>query len=125
MRLLQLLFATALLVASSSAWSHAALTKSVPGNREVLAQSPARISLVFNEKVEAKFSTVALEDAKGAVRALDTPAVAADNPYQLDVAVPAALESGKYTVRYRVLSQDGHVIERAFAFTIKAAEASP
>lgn len=125
MRPLRLLPAAALLATFGTAWGHAALTRSVPGNREVLAQSPARISLQFNEKVEAKFSRVTLQDAQGAERPLETPAVSADNAYQLDIAVPAALEPGRYTVRYRVLSQDGHVIERSYAFTIKAADPPP
>lgn len=125
MRFLRVLSAAALLAACGSAWSHAALTRSVPGNREVLAQSPVRVSLTFNERVEAKFSRVSLEDAQGAPRAIDAPTVGADNPYRLDAVLPTALEAGRYTVRYRVLSQDGHVIERAFSFTVQAADAAP
>jgi hypothetical protein len=31
------------------------------------------------------------------------------------------LAPGRYTVRYRVLSVDGHVVESSFTFTVKAA----
>lgn len=120
-----LLLASALLAVFGSAWSHAALIKSVPGNREVLEQAPTHLLLRFNEKVEAKFSRVSLEDAQGQTQALGTPAASADDPYQLETPVTSALAAGKYTVRYRVLSQDGHVVERAFAFTVKAADSAP
>lgn len=113
------------LTASGVAWAHAALTKSVPGNREVLTQAPTRLHLQFNEKVEAKFSTVSLEDAKGNKAALGTPVASPDNAYALDTDVAGALAEGRYTVKYRVLSQDGHVIERSFTFTLKAAPATP
>lgn len=125
MRVFRLALAASLLALCSSAWSHAALTKSVPGNREVLAQSPPALLLRFNEKVEPKFSKVSLEDAQGKTRSLGVPAVSATDPSQLETAVTEALEPGKYTVRYRVLSQDGHVIERSFAFTLGAADSAP
>lgn len=116
----RLLAAAFWLAFGTAAWGHAALTKSVPGNREVLAQSPATIDLKFNEKVEAKFSKVSVEDANGKLAALGTPAVVADDPYALQTPVTEPLTPGRYTVRYRVLSQDGHVIERSFVFTIEA-----
>ena len=117
--MIRLLIAALLLAFGSGAWAHAALTKSVPGNREVLAHSPEAIHLKFNEKVEAKFSKVSLEDAQTKPMALGTPAVAADDPYALQTPVTEPLAPGRYTVRYRVLSQDGHVIERSFVFTIE------
>lgn len=121
------LVATVLLFAGSAGtvWAHAALTKSSPGNREVLAKSPARIHLQFNEKVEAKFSTVSIEDAKGQKPKLAAPIATPEDAYGLDVAVPSVLPDGRYTVKYRVLSQDGHVIERSIAFTLKAETSEP
>ena len=117
--MVRLLAAATLLAVATGAWAHAALTRSVPGNREVLAGSPKSIHLKFNEKVEAKFSKVVLEDAQGKPVALGTPAVATDDPYALQTPVTEPLATGRYTVRYRVLSQDGHVIERSFVFTIE------
>lgn len=121
----RLFLAVLLLASSAGAWAHAALTKSVPGNREVLAHSPATIHLKFNEKVEPKFSKVALEDAQGKSVALGTPVLAADDPYALQTPVSAPLAPGRYTVRYRVLSQDGHVIERSFVFTVESPPETP
>ena len=120
--MIRLLVAALLLAFGTGAWAHAALTRSIPGNREVLAASPETIHLKFNEKVEAKFSKVSLEDAHGKPVTLGTPAVAADDPYALQTPVTGPLAPGRYTVRYRVLSQDGHVIERSFVFTIATPE---
>lgn len=117
--MVRLLVAASILLFAAGAWAHAALTRSVPGNREVLARSPDAIHLRFNEKVEAKFSKVVLEDAQGRPVALGAPSVAPDDPHALQAPVTATLPPGRYTVRYRVLSQDGHVIERSFVFTIE------
>jgi copper resistance protein C len=117
---MRLSIAILLLAVASLAWAHAALTKSIPGNREVLTRSPETILLRFNEQVEAKFSKVSLEDAQGRPLTLGTPAVPSDDPYALQTPLMAPLAPGRYTVRYRVLSQDGHVIERSFVFTLEA-----
>jgi len=46
-------------------------------------------------------------------------AVDAADPILLSVSTPN-LAPGRYTVRYRVLSVDGHIVESSFAFTVKA-----
>lgn len=125
MRLTRLVLPVLLALAPNLAWSHAALTRSVPGNREVLVRPPERLQLKFNEKVEAQFSTVRLEAADGTPQPLGTPEASASDPYQLEAAVNAPLAAGKYTVHYRVLSQDGHVIERSYSFTLKASDPAP
>lgn len=118
-------FFVAAISISSPAWSHAALTKSIPGKREVLSHSPARIELQFNEKVEAKFSTVSLEAAGGVSLPLDPPALDSENPYQLNVGIPKPLAAGKYSVNYRVLSQDGHVVKNSYSFTVQPPAPAP
>ena len=119
------IFLLAMCLLPGLAWGHAALTKSVPGNREQLTQSPLLIRLQFNEKVEAKFSTVTLEDAQARKQALGSPTPTAENAYELQADVMQPLTAGRYTVRYRVLSQDGHVIERSYSFQIKPAATEP
>jgi methionine-rich copper-binding protein CopC len=44
--------------------------------------------------------------------------VGPDDPRKLSVTLPA-LASGRYVVRYRALSVDGHVVESSFVFTVK------
>jgi methionine-rich copper-binding protein CopC len=45
--------------------------------------------------------------------------VATDDPVRLSVGL-RPLPAGTYTVRYRVLSVDGHVVEGEFPFTLRA-----
>ena len=44
--------------------------------------------------------------------------VGPDDPRKLSVTLPA-LASGRYVVRYRALSVDGHVVESSFVFSVK------
>jgi copper resistance protein C len=100
------------------AWSHAELVKSVPARRSSTTTAPPRVRLSFNERVEAKFSRVSVWDAKGAQVDLKDVEVDPEDPKQLTVGLPA-LEPGTYTVRFRVLSVDGHIVESQFPFTVR------
>ena len=112
-----------LLAATGAARAHAALVKSVPGSRAVLSRSPGRVTLCFNEAVELKFSTVKVEGPKGAAVALGEPKLG-ESPQCLEAALPA-LAPGAYTVRYRVLSKDGHTVDYGYQFTVKEVRAQP
>ncbi len=56
-------------------------------------------------------------DAVGAQVDLKDGALDRDNRKVLAVSLPP-LPPGRYTVRYRVLSVDGHVVEASFVFTV-------
>ena len=106
-----------------SARAHAALVRSVPGSRSLLTQAPQSLDLCFNEPVEAKFSSVTLEDAKGTAVPLGAVQAGSD-PKCIKVPIPT-IGSGVFTVHYRVLSQDGHVVEYGFQFTVKIDAKAP
>jgi copper resistance protein C len=106
------------LLAPAVAWAHAEMVKSVPARRSATTSAPPRVRLSFNERVEAKFSRVSVWDAKGAQVDLKDVEVDPEDPRQLTVGLPP-LEPGAYTVRFRVLSVDGHVVESQFPFTIR------
>lgn len=97
--------------------AHAGLVKSIPGSRASLAKAPADIELCFNEAVELKFSSVSLQDAAKQSMTLGDLKLCED-PKCIRASMPA-LSAGKYTVNYRVLSQDGHVVEYGYQFTIR------
>jgi methionine-rich copper-binding protein CopC len=100
------------------AWSHAYLVRSSPAARSVVARTPERVQLWFNERLEPAYSRVSVwsHDARR-VDAGDVQ-VAPTEPTRLSVGVPP-LPPGAYTVKYRVLSVDGHVVEAEFAFTVR------
>lgn len=108
-----------LLLAAASGWTHAYLVKSVPARRAVLSKPPTRVQLWFNERLEARFSHVSVWDAEG--RQVDSGdlQIAPDDPKNLSVGV-LTLMPGIYTVRFRVLSVDSHIVESQFPFTLRA-----
>jgi hypothetical protein len=100
------------------ALAHAVLIRSSPPHRAVLAQAPERIDLWFNERLEAAYSTASVwSEAGSRVDARDV-AVASDDPRRLSVSL-ATRAPGHYTVKYRVLSVDGHIVDSLIIFTVK------
>ena len=97
--------------------AHASLVKSAPAARAAV-DMPARVDLWFNERLEAAYSSVSVWDAAGTRVDRQDVVVAADDPKRLSVGV-SPLGPGSYTVRYRVLSVDGHVIESSYTFTVR------
>ena len=106
------------LLMPTSVWSHAGLVKSVPARRAVLAHAPARVQLWFNERLEAQFCSLSVWNAAGQQVDSGDAQVGPDDSKKLSVSL-AALVPGIYTVRYRVLSVDGHIVENQFSFTVQ------
>lgn len=100
--------------------AHAYLVRSTPAARAVVTRAPERVQLWFNERLEPAYSRVSVwnRDAQR-VDAGDVQVGPAEST-RLSVGVPA-LPPGAYTVKYRVLSVDGHVVEAEFTFTVREA----
>jgi methionine-rich copper-binding protein CopC len=113
------LAAVALVAAASAvpASAHAVLVRSTPPSRAELHHAPGRVELWFSEALEPAWSSVSVWSAAG-VRVDRQDAVVGPDPKRLSVTLPA-IEAGTYTVRFRVLSVDAHVVEASFPFTLK------
>lgn len=112
------LLLAALWLAPAPASAHAYLVKALPAQRAVVFAPPERLQLWFNERLEAAFCTLQVVDsADKAVDKGDTQ-VAADDPKRLSVGLKP-LTAGVYTVKFRVLSVDGHVVTNQFSFTVR------
>ena len=111
-------FGMLLLLGPGTAWPHASLVRSSPAARATLTRSPERVDVWFNERIEPKFSRVSVLDHQG--QAVDTGemAIGPDDARKLSVRV-RPLRPGVYTVRFRVLSVDSHVVEGQFQFTVR------
>ncbi|HEY2917426.1 MAG TPA: copper resistance protein CopC [Candidatus Binatia bacterium] len=109
------------LFAPTAASAHAYLVKSVPAGRATLFNSPGKIQLWFNERLEPKYSYASVHDPDGKRVDVDNAQVLAEDPKQLSIGVKK-LPAGRYTVKFRVLSVDGHVVEQSFPFTIREAK---
>jgi methionine-rich copper-binding protein CopC len=109
--------AVAAALARGRADAHAVLVRSSPARRAVLGQPPRRVELAFNERLEAAYSSLSVWTADGVQVDMRDVAVSAADPRVLSVGVPP-LAPGAYTVKFRVLSVDGHVVEATFPFTV-------
>jgi methionine-rich copper-binding protein CopC len=104
---------------SGTALAHAMLVKAEPARRAALTRAPAQVRLWFNEEIEKDYASLAVQDAAKATVTEIKPHVAADDPKSIVLPLPE-LEAGKYTVKFRVLSVDGHVVDSSYDFTVKS-----
>lgn len=101
-----------------TAFAHTKLIKSDPPNRATINAAPERIQLWFNEEIEGNFATVTLLNADGKPATNNSPEVVSDDLKTVILPIPE-LAPGKYTVKYRIMSADGHVVESDYSFTLK------
>ncbi|RYD96234.1 MAG: copper resistance protein CopC, partial [Sphingobacteriales bacterium] len=80
--------------------------------------APKEISLQFNEKLEAAFSTAKVVDSTGKEVSTDKATLDAADPSVMKLAVPA-LSAGKYKVEYVGIGSDGHRRKGDYSFTVK------
>ena len=123
MRHARVLTVTLLIVLTLSpapSWAHAVLVRSSPPVRSTLARPPERVQLWFNERLESAYSRVSVWDGAGQQVDAGDAAVEPGEPTRLVVGL-IPLAPGPYTVKFRVLSVDGHLVESQFPFTVRAA----
>lgn len=118
-----LLAAAVLLVPASPASAHDELVSTDPSADAVLETLPERITLTFSADVltDAGATVVEVTDADGTSLADGAPEPAGAEVTQA-LAGPA---SGAVTVKWRVVSSDGHPIDGSFAFTVPEAAPTP
>ena len=113
-----LLVMLSLLIQTNLVMAHATLVKSDPPRRASLSSPPKHIQLWFNEKIEGSYATVTVVDSNKNSITENSPEVVSDDPKSIILNLPQ-IEPGRYTVQYRVMSVDGHVIESSFDFNVK------
>lgn len=102
----------------ASAFAHSQLVKAEPPRRAVLTKSPTQVRLWFNENIEGDYASLVVLDDKKQPISDERPTLASDDPKSIVLSVPE-LAPGKYSVKFRVLSVDGHVVESSYDFSIK------
>jgi len=104
------------------AFAHARLIDERPDFRERLEAAPTRISLHFDQGVDALPNSIVVYSAKG--RILSGTAQNGSDPR--DVIAPLRdLTRGAYTVRWSALSSDSHVISGLYTFGVRAKAPPP
>jgi methionine-rich copper-binding protein CopC len=99
------------------AFAHAQLKTATPAVGGAVAVAPSEVTLNFNEKLEASFSTAVVRDAVGKrMNKADAQLDKADRTIMrvgLDPLTP-----GIYIVEWRALTADTHKTEGAFIFRV-------
>jgi copper resistance protein C len=100
------------------ALAHAILVKADPDKEAVIQGAPQEVHLVFNDSVGEEFLALAVVDGEG--KRVDAHDAKLDltNHAHLRASV-SGMNPGRYMVRYRVLSADGHVVSGKYFFTIQ------
>ena len=102
----------------SSASAHATLTAEFPAFRQELRDGPATVRLSFDQLVE--LPALRVIDANG------TNHAAAAIVDGTEVTAPVErLPTGAYTVRWHVLSSDGHVVSGVWTFGVRVPAPPP
>lgn len=112
------LVATTFLLGAGRSFAHSFLVEATPSSKEHVTASPKTVKLRFGGGVEPAYSNITVEGADGKVIAegsIGKP----EAPRELSVDAPA-LAPGRYIVKYRVLSSDGHIVQGNYEFTIDA-----
>ncbi len=110
--------AMAMCVHVAPALAHSMLVKAEPPRRAVLAKTPTQVRLWFNEEIEGDYASLVVLDAEKHSVTEIKPQLAPDDRKSIVLPLPE-LTPGKYSVKFRVLSVDGHVVESYFDFTVK------
>jgi copper transport protein len=112
------LLAVALLALAlpAAASAHATLVKTEPVYGKRVERSPSLVRLYFDESVDVLPNAVRVYDAKG--RLLSGQVLASSGKRIIDAPV-SRLPRGGYTVRWRAVSADGHVVSGVFTFGVR------
>jgi methionine-rich copper-binding protein CopC len=116
---IRITIAGALLTISSiifapGAHAHAQLLSATPSVDSELAKAPSKVGIVFNEPVRAEVGAVQLMSAAGKVVAKSTKV---STTAAVTLSTPK-LTKGRYVLRWKVVSADGHPIVSSYAFAV-------
>ena len=121
-----LLGLAAMVIPAAPASAHAYLESSDPAPDARLSAAPDKVSLVFDEGIQAQFTKVTLAVGSGAPATLATD-IAKQN---VVVPVPAGIAGRQaqgstepWTITYRTVAADGHPVEGTLSFSVTATSA--
>ena len=104
----------------ATAFAHANLQSTSPKFRERVGRAPAAVVLHFDQSVQAQPNAIDVKNAFGKTLSGTSRATGQD------VRVPLKrLPRGAYTVRWHVLSEDGHVVSGVFTFGVRVKAPPP
>lgn len=106
----------AFVVGASPASAHASLQETRPGADDILRVAPEHVVLRFDEPVDARLGGISVYGPAGA-RIDDGAATSSDDGRTVRARVDAEPQ-GSYLVEWSVVSDDGHLLEGSFVFSV-------
>lgn len=117
-----LFFVLVALLVPAAASAHATLLRTVPADGAVLAHGPAAVRVEFDDTIRVASGNAAVANDSGASILAGTPTVAG---HTLVVPLRKGLPDGAYSVRWSIVSDDGHREEGVLAFAVGAGGGAP
>jgi len=106
------------LAMSTNVFAHAIMVKSQPEADSTITESPKQVDTWFNDKVGSEYKALAVINSAG--KRVDNKDAAQETFDQSHLYTTVTdLPPDTYTVRYRVVSMDTHIVTGKFKFTIK------
>jgi copper transport protein len=110
------------LAAPAVAAAHATLLRTTPANGSITARPPAEVRAVFDDTVRVTGGNAVVANASGASVLVGKPSARGRT---LILPLREDLPRGDYSVRWSIVSDDGHREEGVLAFGVGAGRASP
>ncbi len=111
----------AALAAPATASAHGNLVRTVPADRSVLAQAPAHVLVYLDDDVRVAPGNAAVRNGDGSI--LDGKP--STHGKTLELPLRPKLGRGDYSVRWSVVSDDGHIVQGVLAFGVGLGRAPP
>ena len=110
--------AVACVAMSAAALAHAIIVRTSPPQSGVSAADIGKVEVWYDAGIRDAFVALAVVNASGERIDKRDAAIDASDPSHVSVGVNP-LTAGTYTVRYRALSADGHIVSGAWEFEVK------
>ena len=96
---------------------HFGLSQSIPAADSKIV-SPGQLQLWFTQAPQEGSVTIRLVDSGGDLVGTGEPVQNSEDPKLMEVEVPSVLDAGGYTVMWRGIGDDGHVVRDEFGFEV-------
>jgi copper transport protein len=116
------LFAVVALIAPASAAAHATLIATTPADGAVLDRAPQSVRIQFDDSVHVAPGNAAVSNSGNASVLAEAPHTAG---HALVLPLRPGLPDGSYSVRWSIVSDDGHREQGVLAFAVGSGSASP
>ena len=105
---------------SPVAQAHAALVSTIPAQGAIVAKTTNKVTMHFGEDILVikgkNPNSILVSDSRGKKVSFGSTTISGA---KITTALKVPLSPGKHTVKYRVVSADGHVVAGSYTFTVK------